>query len=370
MAKADSKVQNRFAFSFRSYRRHTHVHAPVIPMATTSAVACTPLLSTSRVLRHSRRGVCAKSQRTRVVAPRATASSDETESSGKTTPDTTIVVFGANGKTGRRCVEQGALAGANVVACTRAGDFNTNGLGLDSDAVNMIEPRKGDVSKLSSDELSEIVTGATSVIFAASASPNGGTPEEVDKNGLIAVATACIQKKVPRLVIVSSGSVSKPLSPVYIFLNFFGGVMRSKIEGEDAIRRMYVEREFSDYVIVRPGGLTEDPGRGASAMELNQGDLKSGRVSREDVAGVCVALAMNVENKLASNATFECYWSDTANDLSDVGVSNMLGAFNADDKGTSKSTGKEQRGETWEELLQGVEADKPGEAQQGWGPSL
>jgi hypothetical protein len=88
----------------------------------------------------------------------------------------------------------------------------------------------------------------------------------VDKAGLIAVARACIQAKVPRLVIVSSGSVTKPLSPVYVFLNFFGGIMRAKIEGEDAVRQLYFMRKdedersptyedaVSDYVIVRPGG--------------------------------------------------------------------------------------------------------------------
>ena len=39
-----------------------------------------------------------------------------------------VVVFGANGKTGRRCVARAAAAGARVVACTRAGDFNAAGL--------------------------------------------------------------------------------------------------------------------------------------------------------------------------------------------------------------------------------------------------
>ena len=63
--------------------------------------------------------------------------------------------------------------------------------------------------------------------------------------------------------------------------------MRAKI-GEDAVRALYYEREDDFYTIVRPGGLTEDPPRGVSACELNQGDDVSGRVSREDVAAVCV----------------------------------------------------------------------------------
>jgi uncharacterized protein YbjT (DUF2867 family) len=310
----------------------------------------------------------------RVVVPNA-ASTEATAEGDATTTSTackkthSIVVFGANGKTGKRCVSTAARAGATVVACTRAGDFNANEFGLQSELVNQITPKQGDVSKASDAQINEIVKGASAVVFAASASQSGGTPEQVDKNGLIKVARACIAQNVKRLVVVSSGSVSKPLSPVYVFLNFFGGVMRAKIEGEDAIRRMYVSRENCAYVIMRPGGLTEDPGRGASAMELNQGDEKSGRVSREDVAALCVAAAMS-EESVAKNATFECYWSDTANDLSDVGVSNMLGAFSGDQDAKDKKTGKERRGDTWVDLLAGLESDVPGEAQQGWGPSL
>ena len=41
-------------------------------------------------------------------------------------------MFGANGKTGKRCVSTAARAGATVVACTRAGDFNAMNLGLQS----------------------------------------------------------------------------------------------------------------------------------------------------------------------------------------------------------------------------------------------
>ena len=52
----------------------------------------------------------------------------------------------------------------------------------------------------------------------------GVTPRRIKS-----VARAAIAANVPRLVIVSSGSVSKPLSPVYVFLNFFGGIMRAKV---------------------------------------------------------------------------------------------------------------------------------------------
>jgi nucleoside-diphosphate-sugar epimerase len=102
--------------------------------------------------------------------------------------------------------------------------------------------------------------------------------------GLVNVAKACIKNKVPHLVIVSSGSVTKPDSPVYKFLNLFGNIMDEKIKGEDIVRSMYSGQQGLTYTVIRPGGLTEDPARGVSEVELNQGDAKSGRISRYDVA--------------------------------------------------------------------------------------
>ena len=332
-----------------------------------TSLSRTPL---ARALVSVRGRAARASRRPRTACASAGAASDPESGPASETPPAvspSVVVFGASGKTGKRCVTQASTAGARVIACTRTGDFKATGL----ENAHLVEARAGDVSKASDEALRSIVRGCDAVIFAASASPSGGTPQEVDKAGLVKVAAACVSENVKRLVIVSSGSVSKPLSPVYVFLNFFGGVMRAKIEGEDAVRAMYVARDGCDYVIVRPGGLTEDPARGASAMELNQGDEKSGRVSREDVASLCVAAAMAAGTELARNTTFECYWADTVNDLRDVGVSNALGMFSGDGaKAPVAPTGKERRGETWVELLDGLEPDRPGAAQQGWGPSL
>jgi nucleoside-diphosphate-sugar epimerase len=133
-----------------------------------------------------------------------------------------------------------------------------------------------------SSSLASAIKDSSSVIFAASASKEGGNPNQVDKQGLVNVAKLCIANKVPRLVIVSSGAVTKPFSPVYLFLNLFGGIMKAKNEGESEVRRLYSSPEAKGlgYTIVRPGGLTEDPPRGVQAIELNQGDDYSGRISR------------------------------------------------------------------------------------------
>lgn len=157
-----------------------------------------------------------------------------------------------------------------IVACTRSGTYEGGA------ADDRVKARAANVASASVAELANEFAGAKAVIFAASQSQSGGTASQVDRDGVITCARACLRAGVERFVIVSSGAVSKPASPVYIFLNLFGGIMRNKILGEDAVRALYFDRPGQFYTVVRPGGLSEDPARGVSALELNQGDEMSG----------------------------------------------------------------------------------------------
>ena len=82
--------------------------------------------------------------------------------------------------------------------------------------------------------------------------------------------------------------------------------MDAKISGENELRRLYaqpsVARKNIGYTVVRPGGLTRDPPLGVSAVELNQGDTKSGRIARSDVAAICIE---SLESADAFDTTFE-----------------------------------------------------------------
>ena len=99
-----------------------------------------------------------------------------------------------------------------------------------------------------------------------------------------------------------------------------------------------------------------DPGLGVSAVELNQGDTKSGRINRADVAAICIE---SLDSKAAFDTTFECYYADTAKGLDDVMKSNAA-AVGAGVKTTptETSTGRERRGDTWPELFEGLERDR------------
>ena len=269
-----------------------------------------------------------------------------------------VLVLGANGGTGLECVRYLQKKGRPCVAATRTGEFV-------GDASKLVTVAKGDVTSLPS--LESLITEQTgAVIFAASASRQAdakktSNAKAVDNVGLVNCAKLCIEKSVPRLVVVSSGGVSKPSSAVYIFLNLAAsGIMDAKIAGEDAVRRLYAAPGLAEknigYTVVRPGGLLRDAGLGVSAVELNQGDTKSGRINRADVAAICIE---SLDSKAAFDTTFECYYKDTAKGLDDVMKSNAA-AVGAGVKTTptETSTGRERRGDTWPKLFEGLERDR------------
>ena len=135
--------------------------------------------------------------------------------------------------------------------------------------------------------------------------------------------------------------------------------MDAKIAGEDRLRQLYaapaVASKDVGYTVVRPGGLTRDEGLGVSAVELNQGDDKSGRISRSDVAAICIE---SLKNAAAFDTTFECYYADTAKGLNDVMASNAkaVGA-GIKTQATETASGRERRADTWPKLFEGLQRD-------------
>lgn len=272
-----------------------------------------------------------------------------------TTNNGPITIIGSNGKTGSECVGVCLARSIPVRATSRGGVYS----GVYADGGG--EATKKFLSMVPCDvtvpsTIDSAVEGSRAVIFAASASKQGGTAAAVDNLGLVNVAKACIAAKVPSLIIVSSGAVTKPDSPVFKFLNLFGKIMEEKIKGEDAVRALYknVGSTCCTYTVIRPGGLTEEEAKGVSALELNQGDTKSGRIARADVASLCIE--SSIFTNLAGGTTYECYDADTNKPLATVGMSNIMKAKNKSDDAVFIS-GKERRGDTWEKIFTGLEKD-------------
>jgi uncharacterized protein YbjT (DUF2867 family) len=74
-----------------------------------------------------------------------------------------------------------------------------------------------------------------------------------------------------------------------------GGILTWKLRGEGAVRESGIP-----YTIIRPCAMTEEPG--GKALIFEQGDNIRGKVSREDIAELCVQA---LEQPQACNVTFE-----------------------------------------------------------------
>ena len=78
--------------------------------------------------------------------------------------------------------------------------------------VNVVVPTQGDIRDAAA--LKEVLAGAAGAIFAVSAT-KGASPYDIDRDGAIGVARACIGSRVSHFVLVSAGGASKPNSPIF-----------------------------------------------------------------------------------------------------------------------------------------------------------
>ncbi|MEK0179951.1 MAG: NAD-dependent epimerase/dehydratase family protein [Oscillatoriales cyanobacterium] len=112
------------------------------------------------------------------------------------------------------------------------------------------------------------------------------------------------EQELPRFVMVSSAGVTRPgrpginleEEPPAVRMNdMLGGILTWKLKGEDCVRSSGIP-----YTVIRPCALTEE--LGGKALIFDQGDNIRGKVSREDIAQLCVE-ALDLPE--ACNVTFE-----------------------------------------------------------------
>lgn len=120
----------------------------------------------------------------------------------------------------------------------------------------------------------------------------------------------------PRFILVSSAGVTRPgrpginleTEPPAVRMNEqLGGILTWKLRGEDYLRSSGIP-----YTIIRPCALTEESGR--KSLLFDQGDTIKGKVSREDIAELCV---QSLELPQACNTTFEVKESENSPSVGD-----------------------------------------------------
>ena len=131
------------------------------------------------------------------------------------------------------------------------------------------------------DDLGPWVEGADAVVFAAGAGPGSGPERKrtVDLGAAVKLMEAAQDKGVRRYVIVSSIGAHDPKSGPE--------QMRPYLEAKAEADRALMASDL-DWTIVRPGGLTDDDGRGSVTVTTDM--TVRGPIPRDDVAAVLAAV--------------------------------------------------------------------------------
>ena len=210
----------------------------------------------------------------------------------------TTLIFGGSGKVARHLTRQLVSQSQTVHSIIRnAGQVpELQSLGA--------KPIVQSVEESSVSQLASTIKQCNPDVVVWSAGAGGGNPERtksVDHEGAIKSFDACAEAGVKRYIIVSAVDVrdrNKNAYPDWYdevsrkrsdrVWGAIGVYMEAKYQADRNLRTEN-ERRKLDYTIVRPGGLSTEPGKGkvaAGKVSLEQ------TISREDVAAVVIA-AMN-----------------------------------------------------------------------------
>jgi len=236
--------------------------------------------------------------------------------------------MGGNGRTGMtvaRYVADPSMGNMNAITLTRTGKDPYQIVKLpESTKANLRHyDQPFDVVRDSQQTITNVLKelSPSAVVYAASASKQGGTAQEVDDVGVAKVATAC--KEIggcDTFVLVSALAVDRPDSKSFQITNTLGGnfqgIMDAKRSGEEKTKQIFRNSKNCKYVIIRPGVLMNSKTIGPGGLELNQGDTIGGGISRDELAGLVVgAIQQSRSLKGGTGITVEAYRKSTATKL-------------------------------------------------------
>jgi nucleoside-diphosphate-sugar epimerase len=192
-----------------------------------------------------------------------------------------VVIAGGHGKIalllGKALVERGDTSVGIVRNPDHVGELAE--LGLESTVV--------DLERSSVDEVAGALAGAGAAVFAAGAGPGSGAARKdtVDRAAAVLFADAAAAAGIRRFILVSAMGVESvrdgatPSGVDDVFVSY----LRAKLAAEDAV----LARDGLDATVLRPGGLTDEPGTGRVWLAPK---VDRGSIARADVAAVLVAL--------------------------------------------------------------------------------
>jgi len=192
-----------------------------------------------------------------------------------------IVIAGAHGQVARRLGRLLSARGDTVVGMVR------NPAHVPDLTADGVEPAVLDLESASVEEVAEVVAGADAVVFAAGAGPGSGAARKdtVDRAAAVLLADAAERTGVQHYLLVSSmgvDSVADGARP-----DGMDDVFVAYLQAKLAAERDLLARPGLRTTVLRPGGLTDDPGTGRVSLQRH---VERGGIPRDDVAAVLVTL--------------------------------------------------------------------------------
>jgi uncharacterized protein YbjT (DUF2867 family) len=185
-----------------------------------------------------------------------------------------VAIAGAHGKIAQQLTPMLTARGDTVVGLIRNPDHADDVQALGA------EPVLCDLEREGVDAVAHAITGCHAVVFAAGAGPRSGPERKltVDRDGAIKLLQGATRADVPRYLIISAVGAENPPPGDDVFSVY----LSAKAQADAAVQAS--DREWT---ILRPGGLTDEPGTGN--VQLQEAPFR-GEIPREDVAAVLVAL--------------------------------------------------------------------------------
>jgi uncharacterized protein YbjT (DUF2867 family) len=182
-----------------------------------------------------------------------------------------VVVLGGHGQVARQLLALLADRGDRARGIVRNPDHADDLRAIGAEAL---------VGDVEGESITPLVAGADAVVMAAGAGPGSGAERKrtVDYGGAVKLIDAAKANRVRRYLIVSSMGAGDPdagAGPMRAYL-------QAKADADAAVRDSDL-----DFTIVRPGGLTDDPGTGRVEAAPSLG--RRGSIARADTAAVLLA---------------------------------------------------------------------------------
>ena len=191
-----------------------------------------------------------------------------------------VVIAGGHGQVARRLTRALVGQGHTVTGIVRNPDHAPD---LQDDGAR---PVVLDLEQASPQDVAGVLDGADAVVFAAGAGPGSGDARKqtVDLGAAVLLADAAELAGVHRYLLVSSmgveqvrdGATPEGVDPGFV------AYLRAKLAAEEDL----VRRDL-DWLVLRPGRLTDDEGTGRVQLDATTG---LSDVPRDDVAAVLAAL--------------------------------------------------------------------------------